>query len=99
MKKFTLVIVLCILASTAYGLDWYGYLFDEFQVSKEEHIIGSVVDVFPAGQVWAVVAFTSAPVQGYLTASPVALLYAERPIVNDGDTIEGDFIYNGNWEV
>ena len=98
MKRFIAVIaVMCLLVSTIGALDYYGFVFDEYDSGMVVEISGTVADVMPNTQVWIVVIYTACLIDRYYTAAPVALLYGERPRVTIGDVIDGEFIFNGTW--
>jgi len=98
MKK-AITICLLLVATCAWGeWDWYGFYFDDLPVDVEYRVVGSVFDVYPIEGVWIVVAFTSFEVAEHFLQSPVMLWFDERPIANDGDTLEIDGTYCGLWD-
>lgn len=99
MKKVLIILVLLCVAVTSFGWDYFAYYYEEAEIGTQEEVTGTVVAVFPYNQVWVVVVMTTDMDGAQYYASPVGLLFAERPKGwNLGDTYTVTGAFNGVWD-
>lgn len=93
MKKIALICLLLVIAVGAFGQwDYYGPLYESL-------FEGTVYDVQQYGQGWLLAILTTRHDGTFYTASPLGVLWVDRPIVNDGDLIKIKATFNGVWEL
>ena len=98
-RRVSIFVLSLLISSSAFGWDYFAYVFDEVEIGETATVEGTLAFVVPFGGGWLATIYTCVEVDGYHQGGPVGVIFKRRPKNwNPGTQVIVTCTFNGTWE-